>query len=120
MTLLLVLVGGAVGALGRHGVTVLAKARLGATTAGATLTVNAAGSLLLGLVAGWVIRSGGPDWVLALVGVGFCGAFTTFSSHAIEVATAAREGRLRHALADLALSLALGASLAWLGWAITT
>ncbi len=119
MTLLLVLVGGVLGAVARHEVTTLAKAQLGATTAGATLLVNVPGSMLLGVVAGWA-QSGGPDWALPLVGVGFCGAFTTFSSHAIEVTAAAREGRLRHALADVTVSLVASAALAWLGWSITT
>ncbi len=118
MTLLLVLVGGALGALARHEATAWAR-RLGATAAGATMCVNLPGSLLLGLVAGWT-HAGGPGWLPALVGVGFCGAFTTFSGHAVEVAAAIQEGRARHALADLGLSLVLGVALAAVGWWLST
>lgn len=117
MTWLLVLVGGGLGALARHEVTTRARLR-GATTAGATMLVNLPGSLLLGLVAG-LVHSGGPHWLLPLLGVGFCGGFTTFSSHAVEVAAAVQEQRLRHALADLALSVVLGVALASLGWVLT-
>jgi len=114
VTLLLVLVGGALGALARHEATTRTRER-GATAAGATMAVNLLGSLVLGLVAG-AVQSGAPDWLLPLLGVGFCGAFTTFSSHAVEVAAAIQEQRARHALADLGLSLVLGVALAALGW----
>lgn len=119
MTPLLVVLGGALGAVCRHLVTVLLRGRLGATTAGAVLAVNASGSFLLGLVAGQATGAA-PDWLLPLVGVGFCGAYTTFATHAVEVVSAARAGRTRHALADLLLNLVLGVLLVSLGYSITT
>ena len=117
MTALLVALGAALGALARHLVTSSLRQH-GATAAGGVLTVNATGSLLLGLVAGHASGTG-PGWLLPLVGVGFCGAYTTFATHAVEVASAARTGRTRHALADLGLNLVLGVALVSLGWAIT-
>lgn len=118
MIALLVALGAGVGALCRHIVGGRMRA-LGATTAGAVLTINASGSLLLGLVAGQA-SGAAPAWLLPLVGVGFCGAYTTFATHAVEVASAMRTGRIRHALADLGLNLCLGVALVSLGWAITT
>ncbi|MFJ6133144.1 fluoride efflux transporter FluC [Janibacter terrae] len=118
MTALLVALGAALGAMSRHLVTTSLRAR-GATPAGGVLAVNATGSLLLGLVAGHA-SGASPGWVLPLVGVGFCGAFTTFATHAVEVASAARSGRPRHAVADVVLNLVLGLALVSLGWWLTS
>lgn len=118
MTWLLVVIGGALGVLGRYEVTTRA-ARRGITTSGATMLVNLPGSFLLGLVAG-IVNAGGPDALLPLLGVGFCGGFTTFSTHAVEVAAAVQERRILAALVDLTVSLVLGVALATLGWWIVT
>lgn len=119
MTALLVALGAAIGASCRHLAIVMMRAQLRATTAGAVLAVNASGSFLLGLAAG--LDSGAaPEWLIPLVGIGFCGAYTTFATHAVEVAAAVRAGRTRHALVDLGLNLALGLALVSLGWALTS
>lgn len=118
MTALLVALGAALGACCRHLVISVLRSRLGATAVGAVLAVNTSGSLLLGLVAGQA--NGEPaGWALPLIGIGFCGAYTTFATHAVEVASAARTGHLRHALADLLLSLVLGLAMVSLGWALS-
>ncbi|WP_435200504.1 fluoride efflux transporter FluC [Janibacter sp. GS2] len=119
MSVLLVALGAAIGAACRHLVTTGMRARLGATPAGAVLAINASGSLLLGLVAGHAAGAA-PDWLLPLVGIGFCGAYTTFATHAVEVVSAARAGRTGHALADVLLNLCLGLALVTLGWSIAT
>ncbi len=73
MTVLLVALGAAVGAVLRHAVAVALPGRR------ATLLVNLAGSLLLGLLA-----PAAPA-AAALLGVGLCGGLTTFSTYALEV-----------------------------------
>lgn len=78
------------------------------------LAVNVVGSLVLGLAGPALTR---PDR-RALVGVGFCGGLTTFSSFALDTAVFLDEGRVAVAGANLAATLvlpaaALAAALAW-------
>ena len=110
---LLVALGAAVGAPARYLVNHLARERLGATPAAGTLVVNVAGSFVLGLLVGAGV-TGAP---LALVGIGFCGALTTFSTLAVEVWDALSDERRVEATAVVTLSLTLGIGAAWLGWA---
>lgn len=113
-TALLVALGAAVGAplryLANHGI----RARFGGTPAAGTLVVNIAGSFVLGLLVG----AGAGSAPLALVGIGFCGALTTFSTLALEIWDALADDRYMHAVANVALSLSLGLGVAWLGWVL--
>jgi len=91
LTPLLVGVGGAVGALARYAVD-----RLLDGGRRSTFVVNVLGSTLLGAV----VAASPSATTLALVGTGFCGAFTTFSSFAVNVTRALETGRVDLALAD--------------------
>lgn len=75
MEFLLVGTGGVLGAWARH----LLGQRIETRTLD-TLAVNVFGSLLFGFVLG----TNASGTLFFLVGVGFCGAFTTFSSFAFE------------------------------------
>lgn len=83
--LLLVAVGGAVGACLRYLVGVWTLANLGPGLPFATWGVNIAGSLAMGLLAGWLTRVDGGDALRLLLGVGVLGGFTTFSAFSLEV-----------------------------------
>ncbi|WP_392544077.1 fluoride efflux transporter FluC [Oryzobacter telluris] len=109
---LLVALGAAVGAPLRHLANHVARERLGTTPVVGTLVVNVVGSLVLGLLVG----AGVTGSALALVGVGFCGALTTFSTLALELWDALDDDRPVPAAANLLLSLVLGIGAAALGW----
>ena len=111
MTVLLVLLGGAVGAAARYLTDVAVQRAHGAEFPWGTWTVNVAGSFVLGLVA-----ADGPAWVVTLVGTGFCGALTTFSTFGYETVRLSEEGRSSLAVANAAGSLAAGLVAAALGW----
>src|SRR5688572_712364 len=51
-----------------------------------TLAVNATGSFVLGLLAAWLARPGAArtEIMWLLVGVGFCGGYTTFSTFSLD------------------------------------
>lgn len=80
---LLVGVGGTAGALARYAVDAVLGGRR------ATFAVNVAGSLVLGVASTRFAAGSTPS---LLVGTGFCGAFTTFSSFAVAVAEGTTDG----------------------------
>jgi CrcB protein len=110
VTPLLVVLGALVGAPVRLLATRIAG-RDGRDPAPGTLVVNVVGSGLLGVVLG---ASSVPPEVVALVGTGFCGTLTTFSTFGADVVRLAEERSLGRALAYLmaTLVLALGAAAA--------
>lgn len=98
--------GGAVGAVARH----LVSERVERATLD-TLLVNVLGSLLLGAVLAAPV---GSDVELA-AGVGFCGAFTTFSSFAFETVRLAEEGFVRAAARNAVGTLLFALAGVWIG-----
>ncbi|MCA1983410.1 MAG: fluoride efflux transporter CrcB [Nocardioides sp.] len=120
MTALLVLLGGAIGAPTRYLVDVVVQSRHDSVLPWGTISVNVAGSLLLGLVAGLTYVSDAPTWALTLVGTGFCGALTTFSTFSYETVRLAEAGRWRAATGNVVISLVLGLVAVAIGWELGT
>ncbi len=112
MSLLLVALGAAVGAAARWLVDRSVQSRHTSVFPWGTFVVNVLGSLLLGVLLG--ARSA-PDLVLVL-GTGFCGGFTTFSTFSFETVVLAGEGRAAVARGYVLASLAAGLGAAYLGW----
>ncbi len=115
MTLLLVLLGGAVGAPTRYLADVAIQRLHRTSFPWGTWTVNVAGSFVLGVVA-----AGASTWLMTLVGTGFCGALTTFSTFGYEAVRLAEEGDTGTAVANVTGSLAVGLLAAALGWWLGT
>lgn len=82
----------------------------------ATLTVNVAGSLAMGVLAGWLAKhgAGGEHWRL-LVGVGLLGGFTTFSSFSLELMLLIERGQSGAAFAYAAVSVLAGLTGLYIG-----
>jgi CrcB protein len=116
VTVLLVLLGGAVGAPVRYLSDLAVQRRHGGPFPWGTLTVNVVGSLVLGVTAGAVSAGGGPAWVLTLVGTGFCGALTTFSTFGFETVRLVQERCARAAIGSVTLSVTAGLAACALGW----
>ena len=83
IALWVVLAGGA-GATSRFVLDGVIRSRLKTEFPYATVLINIAGSAILGIVAGLVAFRSAPEQVQAIVGVGFCGGFTTFSTASVE------------------------------------
>jgi fluoride exporter len=115
---LFVIVGAAFGAPLRYLTDLLVRSRHDSIFPWGTLTVNVAGSLILGMIAA-AVSAGAPSWILTLVGTGFCGALTTFSTFGYETIRLAEEGSLLEASANCVVSVLLGAVACAGGWALT-
>jgi fluoride exporter len=103
--LLLVMLGGAIGAGFRHLVGVVALARFGPGFPWGTLFVNLAGGLLIGLLAGWFARSGANEQMRLFLAVGILGGFTTFSAFSLETWLMLERGQLGLAASYAAASV---------------
>ncbi|MGV9671354.1 MULTISPECIES: fluoride efflux transporter CrcB [unclassified Gordonia (in: high G+C Gram-positive bacteria)] len=85
----------------------------------ATFGVNLAGAFILGVILEVIILAG-PDsgWrqrVRLLVGTGFCGSLTTYSTFALETTHLGQHGAVGIAIAYVVTSVAAGIACAWLG-----
>ncbi len=109
-----VALGGGIGALLRYQTGRAMTAWLGPAAVGAfpfaTLAVNTIGSLLMGVLAGWLARhgSGGSEQARLLIGVGLLGGFTTFSAFSLELVMLIERGQFMIALLYLMISVGLG------------
>jgi fluoride exporter len=81
-----------------------------------TLAVNLSGSLILGFVVVTAVERLGPTrYFRPLIGTGFCGGLTTFSTFVVEVDLLVRAGRVGIAVLYVAASLVAGLALARTG-----
>jgi CrcB protein len=118
VSVVLVLLGGALGAPLRYLVDLFVQSRHDSVFPWGTFTVNVAGSLLLGAVAAAVDAAALPAWALTLVGTGFCGALTTFSTFGFETVRLLEDGSLLEASLNALAGLAVGLAAAAGGWAV--
>lgn len=107
-----VMIGGAIGAGARYLVGQIMLVRLGPGFPWWTLSINIAGSLLMGLLVGVLARNsegGNTTWLF--LGVGILGGFTTFSSFSLEFWLLFERGQTGQAAAYVLVSV-IGAILA--------
>jgi fluoride exporter len=114
VTLALVLVGAAIGAPLRFFTDRFIQSRHDSVFPWGTLAVNIAGSFVLGAVVG----AGASTTVTALLGAGFCGALTTYSTFGYETYRLIQDRAILLASVNVVGSLVAGAGAASLGYAV--
>ena len=114
----LVLIGGAIGAPLRYLTDQAVQARHDTVFPWGTFAVNIVGSVVLGLVTGAVSATAAPHSVQLFVGVGFCGALTTYSTFSYETLRLYEDGARFYALANVIISVAAALGAAFTGAAI--
>lgn len=110
MTVLVVFLGAALGAPARYLLDRFVSARHSSDFPWGTLTVNVVGCLLIGFVAG-------TSW-MPLLGVGFCGGLTTYSTFSYETVKLLEAEKYRAALLNVVVSVVLGVGAASVGLAL--
>jgi len=113
-------VGGALGAVARWYATDWVRHLTGAQIPWGTMAVNVLGSLALGFLMVWLQARAPSAQVRELVGVGFLGSFTTFSTYSYETVAMARAGEIWRAGGYAIGSLALGIVAVVVGAALAT
>lgn len=114
---LLVFLGGGVGAVGRLLVGRQALRWLGPGWPYGTFAVNVIGGLAMGVLAGWLAHRSGADqtrWGL-LLAVGVLGGFTTFSAFSLETALMLERREVGQALIYTTASVVISVAALWLG-----
>jgi len=113
------IIAGAIGAPTRYIVDELVKERLPGAFPWGTFAINVSGSFILGVVTGLALYHGLGPIPKAAIGVGFCGAFTTFSTFSYETIRLVETGSVRPAIANVLGSVVAGLAAAAIGLALT-
>ena len=109
---------GAAGAVARYLLDGLIQDRATGSFPWGTFAINMTGSFLLGLLTGAALYHGFPSTPKIVLGTGFCGAYTTFSTWTFESVRLVEEGSTTEAFLNAGLSLAIGLAAAGAGLAL--
>ncbi len=116
--LILVILGAAVGAPLRYLTDRAVQTRHDTVFPWGTFAVNVVGSLILGLVTGAVVAGAATSPLQLLVGVGFCGALTTYSTFSYETLRLIEDGVAFYAVANVVISVTAALGAAFTGAAV--
>jgi CrcB protein len=113
--LLAVLIAGFAGAVARQEGFSAIQERVQTKFPVGILAVNLSGAFVLGLLFGLGVSKAWPHWLAVGAQTGFIGAYTTYSTWALDSLTLARAGTRGQAVLNLVGSLIVGVLLAWAG-----
>jgi CrcB protein len=116
MTVALVFLGAMIGAPLRYLTDRAVQARHDSLFPWGTFTVNIVGCLILGALTGASL----PTPALALLGTGFCGALTTYSTFSYETLRLAEQKAYFYAAGNVIVSVVAGLGAALLGYTAAT
>ena len=98
ITGVLIMIAGGLGAVARFVIDGAVRSRFEPAIPLGTVLINVSGSLVLGLVAGLTLSHALPEAAQLVVGTGFLGGYTTFSTASFETVRLVQDRRLRAAL----------------------
>lgn len=118
MIVILVALAGGLGACCRFVLDGVIRSKITAPFPVGTVVINVSGSLVLGLITGLTLAHAAPDELRLIVGTGFLGGYTTFSTASFETVRLVQDARVRVALVNGLGTLVLTAAAAALGLAL--
>jgi len=109
MNIMIIGIGGFIGAISRYGLALWIGQRWGRSFPLGTFVINVSGSFLIGLLMTLMMErfTVNPLWRLLLV-VGFLGAYTTFSTFEFETGALLKDGEWAFAMLNVILSVVVG------------
>jgi fluoride exporter len=113
---LLIGAGGMIGALCRYFLGRLISTNIRSIFPWGTWTINLTGSLILGVFASYTHNGQVHELVWKACGVGFLGAYTTFSTFGFETIRLIESGEKKSAAIYVISSVILGILFAWIGY----
>lgn len=118
--LLLVMLGGSLGAGGRHLVSLVTLRFFGPGFPIGTLTVNVVGSILMGVFIGWLVKHTSAEMqsLRYFFATGVLGGFTTFSAFSLDTSVLWERGDILLAALYVALSVVLSIAGVFIGLAL--
>ena len=116
-TFLLIGLGGALGSMARYGTGLLLGNLTGLFPLG-TFTVNALGSMILGILYFLLENTIISNSMFSILAIGFCGGFTTFSAFSLEAFSLWKEKHVVEAFLYMLSSFLIGPAMIALGYAI--
>lgn len=119
MNVLLVGIGGALGAMLRYGCVVAGARLIGTGLPWGVFFANVAGSFAIGLIAAFLLERAGTERIELFLMPGLLGGFTTFSAYSLDVVRLFNDGRVGeaavYAAGSVILALTAAAAGLWLG-----
>lgn len=120
MTVVLLALAGGVGAAARFIVDGLVRSWARTALPLGTMIINVSGSLLMGILAGFVMAKHAPESLQLILGTGFLGGYTTFSTASLETVRLVQSGRPGLAIVNGVgtMAVCVGAAAAGVGLAM--
>lgn len=116
MIYLLIGIGGTLGAICRYNMGIVVKKIYQGEFPLGTFIINSLGSFFLGVLYSLFSQEKIADWIFFFLGIGFCGAFTTFSTFSYEAVQLLILNKFQKAFFYVSLSTFVAITFAWLGF----
>ncbi|GEN34039.1 MULTISPECIES: fluoride efflux transporter CrcB [Aneurinibacillus] len=113
--ILLIGLGGVIGTISRFYLGKWVTSKSNSLFPWGTFIINISGSFILGILFFLHTRGNVANWLWLMLGTGFCGGYTTFSTFSYETVQLMQKKQLLYALGYVLLSIVGGLLFCWIG-----